>query len=433
MTATFKELYQKFLSCTSVSIDSREVTENAMFFALRGENCDGNQYAADALEKGCAFAVIDNEKYQVNENCILVQNVLIALQQLSNIHRKQLQTTIIAITGTNGKTTTKEYVTRVLSKQYAVQSTVGNLNNHIGVPLTLLSLIKDTEIAIVEMGANHIGEIEFLCSIAMPDFGIITNIGKAHLEGFGSVEGVVKAKGELYEYLSKGDGSIIINKDNYLLEELAGEIEQFSYGISEDADVIGELLSESPELVLKFKSGQEQSEITCNTQIIGKQNFENIMAAIGVGVKFKVAYPDIKTAIESYVPTNNRSQVIKTKNNNVLLDAYNANPMNMKASIDNFARLDGANKTVILGDMLELGGYSDAEHRKIIALLKNHGFPMVILVGDNFAKVKNMIQCSHFSTSSEVASWLENNPIEDALVLIKGSRGIGLESLAEKL
>ena len=433
MASDIKELYEKFLQCTSVSIDSRKVAGKGMFFALKGNNLDGNEYASDALSNGCSYVVIDNPKFKDGDQYILVDNVLKVLQELGKMHRKQLSIPVVGITGSNGKTTTKEYVAKVLGKKYKVQFTIGNLNNHIGVPLTLLSLKSDTEIAVIEMGANHIGEIAFLCSLAEPNYGVITNIGKAHLEGFGSIEGVIKAKGELYDYLKENRGLIVFNKDSSLLNDLVGTAKHFSYGASGNADVNGELLAQSPNLVLQFQSSPQSPNILCYSQIMGKHNFENIMAAIGLGVQFKVADEEIKAAIESYVPQNNRSQVIQTKRNHIILDAYNANPMNMRASIDNFALLEGANKLVILGDMLELGQYSVQEHEEILQLLTQHGFSKVILVGDNFSKVKGHLSCLHFNNASEVAIWLDENPIEGSLVLLKGSRGIGLEILTQKL
>lgn len=428
-----EDIYERYLTCSGIITDTRKAEENQMFFALKGDNFNGNEYALEALSKGCAWVVVDEKKYCKDDRFLLVKDVLQALQSLANYHRNKLDIPVIAITGTNGKTTTKELVDRVLQKKYVTHATKGNLNNHIGVPITLLGMTKNTEIAIVEMGANHIGEIESLCNIALPNYGIITNIGKAHLEGFGSLEGVVKAKTELYKHIeSKGD-FLFVNSGNQLLMELSGECKKKTYGSTSSAHIKGRLVSEFPTLIFEFSDSKNSSPIECKTKIIGAHNFENIMAAIAVGFEFGVVSKDISIAVGMYESENNRSQLIQTEHNKIVLDAYNANPMNMKASIESFAKMHGKNKLVILGDMLELGQYAEEEHRLILEHLKENQLSNVMLVGDHFSAIKEYVECTHFKNASEAASWIQLNPIKDTLVLIKGSRGVGLEVLVAKM
>lgn len=406
MLNNIDHIYSIYLKHQLVCIDSRNVKKNSIFLALNGVNFDGNKFAKEALDKGCAYAIIDNNKYKKDNRFILVENGLETLQNLAQYHRKQLNIPFIGITGTNGKTTTKDLIKDVLSKKYKAYATKGNLNNHIGVPLSVLSVTRDIEIAIIEMGANHIGEILTLCKIAQPNHGLITNIGKAHLEGFGSPEGVINAKKELYSYLKQNKGIVFVNSDNALLMELSNAQNRVTY---------------------------ETSKKSINTLLIGKHNLENILAAMCIGHYFKVKESDIGQAIENYRPVDNRSQIIKTKKNTVLLDAYNANPMNMEAVINHVSQIQAENKVVILGDMLELGSYSLQEHQAIIELLKKQNFNQVILVGDNFSKVKNNINCIHFADTAAASNWIKHQNIKDAFILIKGSRGIELETLIEVL
>ena len=406
MLNNIDHIYSIYLKHQPVCIDSRNVKKNSIFIALNGENFDGNKFAKEALDRGCAYAIIDNNKYKKDERFILVENGLETLQNLAQHHRKQLNIPVIGITGTNGKTTTKDLITDVLSKKYKTYATQGNLNNHIGVPLSVLSITINIEIAIIEMGANHIGEILSLCKIAQPNHGLITNIGKAHLEGFGSPEGVIIAKKELYGYLKQNKGIVFVNSDNALLMELSNTQNRVTYEISKK---------------------------TINTHLIGKHNLENILAAMCVGHHFGVKESDIEQAIENYQPADNRSQIIKTKKNTVLLDAYNANPMNMEAVINHVSQMQVEKKIVILGDMLELGSYSLQEHQMVTELLKKQNFNRVILVGDNFSKVKNSINCKHFADTAAASNWLKHQNIKDAFILIKGSRGIEFEKLMEVL
>ena len=403
-------IYPVYLKHPSICIDSRKVKKNAIFFALKGENFDGNKFAQGAIDRGCSYAIVSEKKHNKNveqsEKFILVENVLATLQELAKHHRKQLKIPVIGITGTNGKTTTKNLVKDVLIRKYNTYATHGNLNNHIGVPLSVLSIKRDIEIAIIEMGASHQGEIADLCNIAQPNYGLITNIGKAHLEGFGSFEGVIKSKKELYNYLSQNNGIAFVNSDNLLLMDLSDTQKRVTY---------------------------QSSKKTIKTLLTGKHNIENIMAAMCIGHFFGVEKSEIERAIESYQPSNNRSQIIKTKKNKVLLDAYNANPMNMEAVINHFSQIKAKNKVIILGDMLELGTYSLQEHRAVTELLKKQNFNRIILVGDNFSKVKNNINCEHFADTGAAAVWLKNHKIRDAFILIKGSRGIGLEKIMDVL
>jgi len=406
MLNNIDRIYSIYLKHQPLCIDSRNVKKNSIFLALKGVHFDGNKFAKEALDRGCAYAIIDNNKYKKDKRFILVENGVETLQNLAQHHRKQLNIPFIGITGTNGKTTTKELIKDVLNKKYKTHATQGNLNNHIGVPLSVLSITENIDIAIIEMGANHIGEILALCKIAQPNHGIITNIGKAHLEGFGSPEGVITAKKELYGYLKQNKGIVFVNSDNSLLMELSNTQNRVTY---------------------------KTSKKIINTHLIGKHNSENILAAMCIGHYFGVKESAIEQAIENYQPADNRSQIIKTKKNTVLLDAYNANPMNMEAVINHVSQMQVENKVVILGDMLELGSYSLKEHQAVMELLKKQNFNRVILVGDNFSKVKNNINYKHFANTTAASKWLKHQNIKDAFILIKGSRGIELEKLMEVL
>ncbi len=431
------ELYSHFQKHPQVCTDTREIKPNSIFFALKGGNFNANNFAEQALNAGCSLAVIDEEKYKKDERFFLVDDVLTTLQQLANHHRKQLSIPIISITGTNGKTTSKELVNAVLSQKYKVQATKGNLNNHIGVPLTLLSITNEHEMAIVEMGANHQGEIAMLCGIAEPDFGMITNIGKAHLEGFGGAEGVVKAKSEMYKYIKQKGGSLFVNADNPLLMGLADGIHKIMYGKENEADFQGVYVESNPFVKLKCKAKTDNESFEqkpiINTQLIGNYNFENIVAAACIGNYFDVSETEIKNGLENYVPSNNRSQVMQTKDNLLLLDAYNANPSSMKAAIENFAEMNQPNKMAILGDMLELGDDSEKEHVAIVQLLKEKNMLNVILVGPYFVDAGIFIKANSFLTSMEAADYLKQQHLQGFTILIKGSRGIKLEKVAEVL
>ncbi len=424
-----RELYNHFLSSKGVSTDSRQVGKDELFFALSGDNFNGNKFAADALESGASLCVIDDERYHTDERCFLVDDVLATLQALAKYHRKQSKVKVIAITGSNGKTTTKELISAVLRDHTAIISTAGNDNNHIGVPLTLLTIRESTKIAVVEMGANHVGEIGFLCSLALPDIGLITNIGKAHLDGFGSFEGVITAKSELYEHIRKANGHVILNSDDSLLVRLAEGIASTTYG-KNNADVEGEITDAVPLLNLKW--GYNQIVTTCNTQLYGNYNFTNILAAITTGIYFGVDAKTINSSIEAYVSNNNRSQQIKTNNNRIILDAYNANPYSMTEALSSFYESKFENPWVLLGDMFELGDYSLAEHQSIIDKIVGYGFDNVVLIGDEFNHVRddNFI---YFHNTKEAIEYMKDNRITDADILIKGSRGMKMEALLEVL
>ncbi len=431
------ELYSHFLKHPVVCTDTRDIKPNCIFFALKGDNFNANQFAEEALKKGASLVVIDEEKYKKDERYFLVKDVLTTLQQLANYHRKQLSIPIIGITGSNGKTTSKELINEVLSQKYNVLATKGNLNNHIGVPLTLLSITNEHEMAIVEMGANHQGEIEMLCNIAEPNFGMITNIGKAHLEGFGGEQGVIKAKNEMYVFIKKSGGKLFVNTDNELLKNLSTSINRVSYGTSNDVDFIGVFIESNPFVKLKCKAKNDTKNIfekeLITTQLIGKYNFENILGAACIGNYFNVSEAEIKIGIENYIPSNNRSQVMQTKYNLLLLDAYNANPSSMNAAIENFSQMNQANKMVILGDMLELGDDSEKEHNAIVNLLQQKNITNVILVGKYFQQAGQKINAKAFSTSDELLEYFKINSIKNHTILVKGSRGIKLEKVVEVL
>ena len=427
------ELYQKFLECGAVTTDSRNCPEGSMFFALKGASFDGNQYALSALEKGCRYAVVDDTKVAVDDRFILVEDVLKALQELAAWHRKTLGTTIIGITGSNGKTTTKELVSAVLSKKGNVLYTQGNLNNHIGVPLTLLRLTPQHKMAVIEMGANHPGEIAALVNIAQPDYGLITNVGRVHLEGFGSFEGVKKTKGELYDYLRSHGGMAFLLTDSADLTEMASGLRTIGYG-STDCDtnyVSGALTSEatSPFISVRVKCFDQSAEI--KTHLIGTYNLPNVLAAVCVGRFFDVPLTDVKSAIEAYSPTNSRSQLVKTASNTLIVDAYNANPTSMAAAISNFAQLDMPCKMCILGDMGEIGAESINEHKKIVALLKENGLDNVYFVGKTFREASTGYK--YFENVNILKEFLASNPLKNVTILIKGSNSNLLSTLVDAL
>lgn len=422
-----QELYHLFLEKENVSTDTRNIIKDSIFFALKGENFNANQFAQQALDNGASYVVVDDKNVVKSSKFILVDDVLTTLQNLANHHRKQFKIPVIGITGSNGKTTTKELIYTVLSKKYNTLATQGNLNNHIGVPLTLLSLKKDTEIAIIEMGANHIGEIEFLSNIAEPNFGIITNIGKAHIEGFGSYQGVVQTKSELYKFIKQSEGFLFVNEDDELLMDLSSEINRIGYGENAKNHDF-KLVESSPNLKIAW----DNNIITTN--LYGKYNFPNIMAAICIGNYFNVDEQDIIDAITNYISTNNRSQFAKIAGNTYYLDAYNANPTSMNAAVDTFIEGKFSNKLMILGDMLELGNISYEEHLNIIEKALNNQLE-TIFVGNNFFelsdKYKTVKQLHFFKNHEEVISWFSNNQPKNKNILVKGSRGIKLEKIIE--
>lgn len=421
------QLYTAFLDHPIICTDSRNILSGSIFFALKGDNFDGNEYALEALEKGATMAVIDDPALQNDERCFYVDNVLITLQELAKHHRKQLKIPLIGITGTNGKTTTKELCGAVLSKKYKTFYTQGNLNNHIGVPLSILSIDKDIEIAVIEMGANHIGEIASLCEISQPDFGLITNIGIAHLEGFGSFENIIKAKTELYHYLVKRpNGLVFVNADNDILTQQLPSLEKITYG-QQITDYQYELIEDGAFACLEWKHHKIQSNL------IGSYNTENIMAAICIGGYFKVDTNDITSAIEEYLPTNYRSQVLQTDNNYIILDAYNANPSSMTEAISNFSRLNKENKVVVLGDMFELGDYSEIEHQNIVEFIMQQQFEEVILIGPEFSHTTAKSVFLKFNNVTDVINYLSKHPLKHKSILLKGSRGMKLETLIDVL
>ncbi len=431
MESTIERLYETYLKYPQVTTDSRNIPKDSIFFALKGENFNGNEFALEALNKGAILAVVDELVSDSDDRIIRVNNVLETLQALARYHRNQLSLKVIGITGTNGKTTTKELIQCVLKKKYKSFATFGNLNNHIGVPLTLLSLTKEHDFAVVEMGANHIGEIAGLCDIAMPDYGIITNIGKAHLEGFGGFDGVIKAKIELYNFIRKSGGKIFVNTDNELLINHADGIKSITYGENESVECRGELIGDFP--FLEIKCTIEGKSIPVKSQLMGRYNFENILAAVCIGNYFNVAFSDIKEAIGSYQPRNNRSQIIHTSSNMLILDAYNANPSSMKAAIENFASGNFKNKVLILGDMAELGFESHAEHISILELIKSRALNNVILIGPEFVKANQSFGFSIVEDKSQLEELLKEIHLQNSTILIKGSRKIQLEQITHML
>ena len=431
--AKIKKLYEDFINSTGVCTDTRNILEGCLFFALKGANFDGNQFAEEALSQGAAKVVVDDDNVVKGNSYILVDNVLSTLQDLSNYHRKALGIPIIGITGSNGKTTTKELLSAVLNQKYKVLATVGNYNNHIGVPLTLLSLKEDIELAVVEMGANHIGEIDFLCKIAEPNMGIITNVGKAHLEGFGSFEGVKQAKGELYRFIENNTGVLFVNKSNdHLMEMLGKGSEVFFYGNDQSCQVKLIEIKKTPNL--KFSCNIKEKEIFVNSKLVGQYNLENALAAISVGTYFNVEEEKIVEAINNYEPNNNRSQLIITDKNEVLLDAYNANPTSMKAALENFVVADEENKAVILGEMKELGVDSEKEHQALIDFVNESNFNSIYVVGESYRHLlQGTNNISWFKNVDSLRKHLVYSPLKDAFVLVKGSRSNKLEQLKEVL
>lgn len=416
-------LYKEFLDSTGISTDTRKIQEGSIFFALKGDAFNGNEFAGEALEKGAKRAVVDEMPSSgENKNFIHVDNVLKSLQDLSTYHRKSLGTPIIALTGSNGKTTTKELIHAALSKKVKATATRGNLNNHIGVPLTLLSMTPDTEIGIVEMGANHREEIAFLCRIAQPDYGYITNFGKAHLEGFGGVEGVIKGKSELYDYLKEHDKTIFINADDPIQEKsTTAHPKTYSFGTKPEAHIHIEYLQKDSYAGIRVQDMEIQSKLT------GAYNGKNMAAAYTIASYFKVPPLNIKAALENYIPGNNRSQIISRDNMIIILDAYNANPTSMEAAIENLKRMPQQPKTVILGDMFEMGTSSEIEHQQIVEILNNSPITHMILIGEAFYNTKTDPSIRKFRTFEDFSADVSSRKITEGIVLIKGSRGMALE------
>ncbi|MDL2243770.1 UDP-N-acetylmuramoyl-tripeptide--D-alanyl-D-alanine ligase [Bacteroidales bacterium OttesenSCG-928-J19] len=426
------DLYSLFREHPLVSTDSRNCPTGCLFFALKGDRFDGNDYVEQVLNRGAAYAVADRTDLPADKRIIQVNNVLETLQQLAHYHRQQMNAEVIALTGTNGKTTTKELLAACLTTQYKTLFTEGNLNNHIGVPLTLLRLTPEHELAVIEMGANHPGEIDELCRIADPDYGLITNVGKAHLEGFGSFEGVVKTKTELYNYLRHRGGTIFANLDNLILKDLVQTPNASYYGTNSEAFIHGNITGSSPTLSLTWFRGEEQNEIT--THLVGGYNLENVLAAICVAAHFGVGSRNINRALTEYIPQNNRSQKKETEKNALIIDAYNANPTSMRAAVENFATLPHSPKLVILGEMKELGSYSHDEHQALVDYLTDCAFDRVMLVGENFTTIDNIpMEWQVFSNTDLLLSYLNEHSLTGYTILIKGSRGNQLEQTICKL
>jgi len=431
---TTEKLYEYYLENPVISTDTRNITPGCIFFALKGDLFNANEFAVQAIEKGAAYAIIDEEKYAINDRCVLVADVLSNLQDLARHHRKQLNIPVIGLTGSNGKTTSKELVNAVLAERYKTFATFGNLNNHIGVPLSILSITDDVQIAVIEMGANHQKEIALLCTIAQPTHGIITNVGMAHLDGFGGFEGVKKGKAELYAYLKETNGYTFINRDNpYLLEmsAVAGLNKLIYYGTENGNTIKGALKSSDPFIEVDWTNHDVSSSV--KTNLTGSYNFENILAAICIGDFFDMSPEEINTGLSNYQPKNNRSQLTKTEKNTVICDFYNANPSSMTAALKNIAVLSADKKTAILGDMFELGPESPGQHELIAKQASESSLDQIIFIGKDFYAFKDEVEGTFFETPAEAAGYLEANPVLNHLVLLKGSRGMKLEILLQYL
>lgn len=418
-----KEIYNYFLQTSGIATDNRKINPDNLFVALKGDNFNGNKFALSALENGAKYAIIDEAAYKIDDRFILVENSLTALQQLANYHRNQLKITIIGLTGSNGKTTTKELINAVLSQKFNTKATIGNLNNHIGVPLTLLSFDNTTEMGIVEMGANHQKEIEMLCEICQPDFGYITNFGKAHLEGFGGTEGVIKGKSELYAYLSVNHKTAFVNTDDAIQNEKTASINRITFGLNQPENFVNiTKIETNPMVKIQFDN------TTIQSHLIGLYNANNINAAITIGKHFGVSNEQIKFGLENYIPNNNRSQLLEKNSNKIILDAYNANPSSMNAALTNFFQLEEKNKVAILGDMFELGNESSDEHKKLIEFCFNNDNIVFHFIGKDFFNHKNSNPNMEFYESFEsFKEKLSETKVENSFILIKGSRGMSLE------
>lgn len=420
-----QDLYAIFLQHSSIQTDTRKLQKGELFFSLKGPNFDGNKFARQALAAGAAYVIIDEDAGFIDDRLIYTQNALTTLQQLAKHHRQQFTIPFIAITGSNGKTTTKELIHEVLSTTFKTYTTKGNLNNHIGIPLTMLAIQKDAEIAVIEMGANHQKEIESYCQYTLPTHGIITNCGKAHLEGFGGIEGVKKGKGELYDYLSVHNGTAFVLTDYAYLKEMSKGINNIKRYGTQDAEITGIVNNSSEFLEVKMLQGTNIN--TIKTHLVGGYNLPNVLAAVALGKYFKVEEDKIKMALENYLPSNSRSQLIEKDSNKIILDAYNANPSSMKAAIENFATMEGENKILLLGGMMEMGDQSIAEHKALIDLISKYQWQQVVLVGGDFDKTIHPYH--YFTTSTEAKEWLQLQQFKNALLLIKGSRSMQMEKV----
>jgi UDP-N-acetylmuramoyl-tripeptide--D-alanyl-D-alanine ligase len=434
-----RELYSIFKQHPIIITDSRKAKPGSIFFALRGDNFNGNTFAKTAIEQGCNYAIIDDENYLLPSKTILVKDSLLILQELANYHRRQQKFPFLAVTGSNGKTTTKELIACVLASSFKIHYTQGNLNNHIGVPLTLLAIPENTELAVIELGANHLGEIDNLCKIVEPDYGLITNIGKAHLEGFGSFAGVIKAKTELYHFIDAHSGTIFLNSSqSILMDQSAGlKCKLVHYGSSKHDICRGEIVEANPLLNVRlFLSGFPTSDyIDIQTQLFGSYNLDNVLAAACVGMYFGVSPGKIKESIEAYSPHNQRSQIVKTTQHILILDHYNANPSSMRAALEDFNTLTAISKVVILGDMFELGTHSKAEHAEIAKLVARMNFSQIYLIGPEFSEAAPQNDpFYHFPDTASFVAQLKHHPIKDgATILVKGSRGMKLEQVVDFL
>lgn len=421
---TIEEIYSIYTKYPNIQTDSRKLKKDDFFFALKGPNFNGNLFAQAALDSGASYVVADEDLPFEDERIIHVDNVLKTLQNLAKHHRQKFKIPFIAITGSNGKTTTKELIHAVLSSQYKTYTTTGNLNNHIGIPLTILKIKQDAEMAVIEMGANHQHEIEKYCMFALPTHGLITNIGKAHLEGFGDLDGVKKGKGELFTYLGKTNGTAFVYMDDPVVMELAERVKNtIPYGNLNDLPT-AKVISADPFIGIELPG---EKPVTIQTKLVGTYNYPNILAAVSVGRFFKIKDRKIKTALEKYLPSNSRSQLIEINGNKVILDAYNANPGSMKLAIENFAQMKGEKKLLFLGDMKELGAESKAEHQTIVNLLNQYNWAEVILVGPNFGEIQSTYK--HFENSLQAQDWFINQKIKDSLILVKGSRSMEMEKV----
>jgi UDP-N-acetylmuramoyl-tripeptide--D-alanyl-D-alanine ligase len=433
-----EQLYQLYLQHPIISTDTRKIAPGSLFFALKGDKFDANTFAEKAIAAGAAYAVIDDAQYRLTDRYILVEDVLHTLQDLARYHRKQLQIPVIGLTGTNGKTTTKELINAVVSQQFNTLATQGNLNNHIGVPLTILSIGQQHQMAVIEMGANHQKEIELLCSIAQPSHGLITNVGKAHLEGFGGVEGVKKGKGELYDYLKASSGTAFVNHQDGSLMQMQQDRELVNviyYGQQDaQASISGTLTGNAQFLSLTWTAPELTELQQVDTQLTGEYNLANVLAAICIGHYFKLSAALINAGLSGYQPKNNRSQIVKTASNTLICDYYNANPSSMAVAIDNLGKMDAGKKVMILGDMFEMGDEAAAEHNAIIKIALNVPATQYIFVGQEFyAQQANYPAATFYATADDALSALQANPITGATVLIKGSRGMALERLVALL
>jgi UDP-N-acetylmuramoyl-tripeptide--D-alanyl-D-alanine ligase len=425
-------LYSIFKKYPNICTDTRKITEGCIFFALKGPNFNANSFAQEALNKGAAYCVIDDAGFKMNDQCVLVEDVLTTLQQLAQYHRRQLNIPVIAIVGSNGKTTTKELITHVLSTTYNVWATPGNFNNHIGLPLTLLQLTSEHEVAVIEMGANHVGENEALCLIAEPTLGIVTNNGMDHLEGFGDIEGVAKSNSELYYYLLKNNGLAFVNANDEWLMRMSSRLSnKVTYAANTmhkkaQADCVGLAIALQPEIKFEFE------QLAGASVLSGDYNFDNIMAAIAIGRHLQVSNQNLIKGVQQYVPSNNRSQWIKTAHNTIFMDAYNANPSSMELALKNFAQVNASNKWVVMGDMFEMGNYAASEHQRMVDLCDELGFNQVVLVGEEFSKTKHAGYLAFIKTE-DAKDYLLQQKIQNGMVFLKGSRGMKLETLLDTM